>query len=78
MIPLAINYSTLPDKTLVVLILDGNEDAGTHLVYVKYEKDIDYYILRYYDNLRFKDDLTNYLYIQVKGTKGDWSPLRSF
>lgn len=78
MIPIAINYTTLPDKKLVALILDGNEDAGMHLVYVKYDKDIDYHILRYYDNLLFKDDLTNYLYIQVKGTKGDWSPLRSF
>ena len=78
MFPIAINYAALPDKKLVALILEGNEDAGTHLVYVKYDKDIDYHILRYYDNLQFKDDLTNYLYIQVKGTKGDWSPLRSF
>lgn len=78
MLPIAINYATLPDKRLVAMILDGNEEAGVHLVYVKYDKDIDYHILRYYDNLRFKDDLTNYLYIQVKGVKGDWSPLRSF
>lgn len=41
MIPIAINYTTIPDKKLVALILEGNEDAGTHLVYVKYDKDID-------------------------------------
>lgn len=78
MYPIAINFTTLPDKKLVSLILEGNEEAGIHLVYVKYYKDIDYYILRYYDNLRYKDDLTNYLYIQVKGSNGDWTPLRSF
>lgn len=78
MYPIAINFATLPDKKLVSLILEGNEEAGIHLVYVKYDKDIDYHILRYYDNLRYKDDLTNYLYIQVKGSKGDWKPLRSF
>lgn len=78
MYPIAINFATLPDKKLVSLILDGNEEAGIHLVYVKYDKDIDYHILRYYDNLRYKDDLTNYLYLQVKGSKGDWTPLRSF
>lgn len=78
MSPIAINFALLPDKKLVLMILDGNEDAGVHFVYVRYDKDIDYQILRYYDDLRFKDDLTNYLYIQIKGSNGDWSPLRSF
>ncbi len=78
MSPIAINFALLPDKKLVLMILDGNEDAGVHFVYVRYDKDIDYQILRYYDDLRFKDDLTNYLYIQLKGSTGDWSPLRSF
>lgn len=78
MYTITIDFATLPDKKLVSLILDGNEEAGIHLVYVKYDKDIDYHILRYYDNLWYKDDLTNYLYLQVKGAKGDWTPLRSF
>lgn len=75
---LPINYSILHDKKLVTLILAGNEEAGVHLVYVKYENDINYHVLRYYDDLEYKEDLTNDLYIHLRGEEGKWNPLRSF
>lgn len=78
MTPISIQFETLPDKRLVAIILEGNEEAGVFLVYVRFDKDIDYYAIRYYNDLRFKEDLTSFLYIQIRGANGDWKPLKSF
>lgn len=78
MFPISIKFETLSDKRLVAIILEGNEEAGVFLVYVKFDKDIEYYTIRYYNNLQFKEDLSNDLYLQIRGSKGDWKPLRSF
>lgn len=75
---ISVNYNTIPDRQLVGMILDGNEDAGIFFVYVKYDKDIDYFTIRYYKNLEFKDDLTSYLYIHIRGKDGQWKPLKTF
>jgi RNA polymerase sigma factor (sigma-70 family) len=72
------NFKDVPDKDLVSLILDGNEEAGVFLVYERFETDINFYVLRYYGDLFYKEDLTNDLYIHLRGRDGKWKPLRSF
>jgi RNA polymerase sigma factor (sigma-70 family) len=76
--PITINFKVLPDKRLVAIVLEGNEEAGIFLVYVRFDKDIDFYVLRYYNDIRYKEDLTNDLYLHVRGKDGDWKPLRTF
>lgn len=71
-------YSPLRDKEIVNLIIAGNEEAMLYLLYDRYENDLKFYAWRYYDSLEYLEDLTNYLYIQFKGKKGDWQPLKSF
>lgn len=68
----------MTDREIVDLVIAGNEEAMLYLLYDKYERDLKFYAWRYYDSLAYLEDLTNYLYIQFKGKKGDWQPLRSF
>lgn len=68
----------MTDKEFVDLIIAGNEEALLYLLYDRYESDLKFYAWRYYAPLAYLEDLTNYLYIQFKGTKGDWRPLKSF
>ena len=71
-------YHLLRDKEIVDLIIAGNEEAMLYLLYDRYENDLKFYAWRYYDSLAYLEDLINYLYIQFKGKKGDWQPLKSF
>ena len=68
----------MTDKEIVDLIIAGNEEAMLYLLYDRYENDLKFYARRYYDSLAYLEDLINYLYIQFKGKKGDWQPLKSF
>lgn len=68
----------MTDKEIVDLVIAGNEEAMLYLLYDRYVNDLKFYAWRYYDSLAYLEDLTNYLYIQFKGKKGDWQPLRSF
>lgn len=68
----------MTDKDIVDLIIAGNEEAMLYLLYDRYENDLKFYAWRYYDSLAYLEDLINYLYIQFKGKKGDWQPLKSF
>ena len=68
----------MTDKEIVDLIITGNEEAMLYLLYDRYENDLKFYARRYYDSLAYLEDLINYLYIQFKGKKGDWQPLKSF
>ena len=68
----------MTDKEIVDLIIAGNEEAMLYLLYDRYENDLKFYAWRYYDSLAYLEDLTNDLYIQFKGKKGDWQPLKSF
>lgn len=68
----------MTDKEIVDLIIAGNEEAMLYLLYDRYENDLKFYAWRYYDSLACLEDLINYLYIQFKGKKGDWQPLKSF
>ena len=68
----------MTDKEIVDLIIAGNEEAMLYLLYDRYENDLKFYAWRYYDSLAYLEDLINYLYIQFKGKKGDWQPLKSF
>jgi DNA-directed RNA polymerase specialized sigma24 family protein len=68
----------MTDKEIVDLIIAGNEEAMLYLLYDRYENDLKFYAWRYYDSLVYLEDLINYLYIQFKGKKGDWQPLKSF
>ena len=68
----------MTDKEIVDLIVAGNEEAMLYLIYDRYESDLKFYAWRYYDSLAYLEDLINYLYIQFKGKKGDWQPLKSF
>ena len=68
----------MTDKEIVDLIIAGNEEAMLYLLYDRYENDLKFYAWRYYDSLVYLEDLINYLYIQFKGMKGDWQPLKSF
>lgn len=68
----------MTDEEIVDLIIAGNEEAMLYLLYDRYENDLKFYAWRYYDSLTYLEDLTNYLYIQFKGKKGDWQPLKSF
>ena len=72
------SYSDMTDKEIVDLIIAGNEEAMLYLLYDRYENDLKFYAWRYYDSLAYLEDLINYLYIQFKGKKGDWQPLKSF
>lgn len=74
-----LDYSMISDKELVALIVDKrNEEAAMFLIYNKYEKDLRYYAMRYYDSLEYLDELSDEVYIQLKGKNVDWTPLRSF
>ena len=74
-----LDYSKLQAKQLVILIIEkDNEEAAIYLLYVKYDKDIRFYAMRYYDSLEYLEDLTDDIYIQFKGKKSDWEPLKSF
>ena len=68
----------MTDREIVDLVIAGNEEAMLYLLYDRYMNDLKFYAWRYYDSLAYLEDLTNYLYIQFKGKKGDWQPLRSF
>ena len=68
----------MTDKEIVDLIIAGNEEAMLYLLYDRHENDLKFYAWRYYDSLAYLEDLINYLYIQFKGKKGDWQPLKSF
>ncbi len=68
----------MSDKEIVDLIIAGNEEAMLYLLYDRYENDLKFYAWRYYNSLEYLEDLTNYLYIQIKGKNGDWQPLKSF
>lgn len=70
--------NALPDRQLVAMIISGNEEAGVFFVYVKYNKDVEYYVIRYYNTLDYKEELTNELYLHFRGPKGDWQSLKSF
>ena len=72
------SYEDMTDKEIVDLIIAGNEEAMLYLLYDRYENDLKFYAWRYYDSLAYLEDLINYLYIQFKGKKGDWQPLKSF
>ena len=72
------SYKNMTDKDIVDLIIAGNEEAMLYLLYDRYENDLKFYAWRYYDSLAYLEDLINYLYIQFKGKKGDWQPLKSF
>lgn len=72
------SYRDMTDKEIVDLIIAGNEEAMLYLLYDRYENDLKFYAWRYYDSLTYLEDLINYLYIQFKGKKGDWQPLKSF
>lgn len=72
------SYKDMTDKEIVKHIIAGNEEAMLYLLYDRYEDDLKFYAWRYYDSLAYLEDLTNYLYIQFKGKKGDWQPLKSF
>ena len=72
------SYRDMTDKEIVDLIIAGNEEAMLYLLYDRYENDLKFYAWRYYDSLAYLEDLINYLYIQFKGKKGDWEPLKSF
>lgn len=72
------SYKDMTDKEIVDLIIAGNEEAMLYLLYDRYESDLKFYAWRYYDSLAYLEDLINYLYIQFKGKRGDWQPLKSF
>ena len=72
------SYFDKTDKELVDFVIAGNEEAILHLLYERYEKDLKFYAWRYYESLDYLDDLINCLYLQLKGKKGDWQPLKSF
>ncbi len=72
------NYKSLTDKDLVDLIVNGNEEAVLYLIYDRYFEDLRFYAWRYYGSLRYLEDLIDCLYLQLKGKKGDWQPLKSF
>lgn len=71
-------YKDMTDREIVDLIIAGNEEAMLYLLYDRYENDLKFYAWRYYDSLAYLEDLTNYLYMQFKGKRGDWQPLKSF
>lgn len=75
---LVYHYRDMTDKEIVDLIIAGNEEAMLYLLYDRYENDLKFYAWRYYDSLAYLEDLINYLYIQFKGKKADWQPLKSF
>ena len=72
------SYRDMTDKEIVDLIIAGNEEAMLYLLYDRYENELTFYAWRYYASLAYLEDLINYLYIQFKGKKGDWQPLKSF
>ena len=72
------SYKDMTDKEIVDLIIAGNEEAMLYLLYDRYESDLKFYAWRYYDSLAYLEDLINCLYIQFKGKRGDWQPLKSF
>jgi RNA polymerase sigma factor (sigma-70 family) len=74
-----IAYKDLSDPHIVELILqDGNEEAALYLLYNRYEKDLRFLSMRYYDSLEYLDELIAELYLKFKGKDGDWAPLKSF
>lgn len=68
----------MSDKEIVNLIIAGNEEALLYLLYDRYDSDLKFYAWRYYNTLAYLEDLIGFLYIQIKGKKGDWQPLKSF
>ena len=72
------SYADLSDKEIVSQILSGNEEAMLYLLYDRYAKDLRFYAYRYYDSLEYLEELTDELYIQLKGKNSDWSPLKNF
>ena len=71
-------YAELSDKEIVSSILSGNEEAMSYLLYCRYRKDLCFYAYQYYNSIAYLEDLTNELYILLKGKNADWAPLRSF
>lgn len=72
------SYKDMTDKEIVDLVIEGNEEAMLYLLYDRYEKDLRFYTWRYYNSFEYLEELTNCLYIQLKGKNGDWQPLKSF
>lgn len=72
------SYKNMTDKEIVDLVIAGNEEAMLYLLYDRYENDLKFYAWRYYGSLAYLEDLTNYLYLQLKGKNGDWRPLKTF
>lgn len=71
-------YGTMSDKDIVDLVVEGNEEAMLYLIYDRYDCDVKFYAWRYFGSFAFLEDLISDLYLQFKGKKGDWQPLRSF
>lgn len=71
-------YKTMSDKDIVDLVVEGNEEAMLYLIYDRYDCDVKFYAWRYFGSFAFLEDLISDLYLQFKGKKGDWQPLRSF
>ena len=71
-------YCNMTDKELVDLSIKGNDEAILYLLYVRYEKDLKFYAMRYYDSLEYLEELTHELFIRLKGTNADWQPLDNF
>ena len=71
-------YGRMTDKELVDLVLSGREEAMAYLLYVRYAADLRYYAMRYYETTYYLEDLTNELFIKLKGSNCDWHPLASF
>lgn len=72
------DYTQYTDREIVEEILAGNEEAALFLLHEKYVKDLRYLVNKYYQSLSYLDELTDELYILLKGKKGDWIPLRNF
>ena len=68
----------MTDDEIVDFVIEGNEEAIFHLLYVRYDDDLRFYVWRYYNSLEYLEDLINELYIHLKGKHGDWQPLKSF
>lgn len=72
------NFELLNEQQIVTLITEGNEEAMLYLLYDKYAKDLEFFAWQYYHTTAYLDDLTNALYIHLKGSNGDWAPLKGF
>ncbi len=72
------NYAKLTDLEIRDLIVGGNEEAALYLIYDRYDKDIRYKVKRCFDNLEELENVSNALFMHLKGSKGDWQPLKTY